>query len=356
VAGRVKSLALDMTRELGMNTRATGQAHRDPPADESQPTPVAFESAGEHICHRVPVATPAMSAGELREQLTAERYESVIDVAVCEGERLVGMVRIEDVLAAPPGARVDELMDRDPPVVGPHTDQELAAGRAVAHGERSLAVVDDARRFVGIVPPERILDVLLAEHHEDLARLGGFLEGTREARLGAEERVPRRVGHRLPWLLVGLAGAVLSAVIVGAFETKLREEVLLAFFLPGVVYLADAVGTQTETLIIRGFSVGVGIRRVLRLELLTGLIVGVILAAAFLPVGVLGWGRGDVAVAVALALLGACSTATVVAMTLPWLLQRLGRDPAFGSGPLATVVQDLLSVLIYFAIGSAIID
>jgi Divalent cation transporter len=85
-------------------------------------------------------------------------------------------------------------------------------------------------------------------------------------------------------------------------------------------------------------------------ELLTGLLVGTTLAAVFLPVGLSRWGEPDVAVAVALSLLAACSTATLVAMALPWLLHRLGRDPAYGSGPLATVIQDLLSVLIYLVI------
>jgi magnesium transporter len=67
------------------------------------------------------------------------------------------------------------------------------------------------------------------------------------------------------------------------------------------------------------------------------------------------WDDGDVILAAAIALFAACSTATVVAMALPWLLNRLGRDPAFGSGPLATVVQDLLSLVIYFAVASLIV-
>jgi magnesium transporter len=119
---------------------------------------------------------------------------------------------------------------------------------------------------------------------------------------------------------------------------------------PGVVYLADAVGTQTEALVIRGLSVGVPIGRVARRELLTGLLVGVALALAFFPAAWLLWGQSNVAFAVALSLMAACSIATMVAMALPWLFHRLGSDPAFGSGPLATVIQDLLSIVLYFVI------
>lgn len=149
-------------------------------------------------------------------------------------------------------------------------------------------------------------------------------------------------------------GALASAVIVRSFEDDLTATIALAFFLPGVVYMADAVGTQTEALIIRGLSVGVPIGRVVRRELVTGLVVGLAIAATFLPVGLAGW-ETDVALAVAVALFAACSTATVVAMLLPWVFSRLGADPAFGSGPLATVVQDVLSLLIYFVVASAIV-
>ena len=143
-----------------------------------------------------------------------------------------------------------------------------------------------------------------------------------------------------------------SAVIVGAFEEQLKQQVLLAIFVPGVVYMADAVGTQTEALIIRGLSVGVSVRRVVVRELVTGLVIGLVVSGAFLPVALALWGEPAVALAVALALLASCSIATVVAMALPWAFHRLGHDPAFGSGPLATVIQDLLSIVVYFAIAT----
>jgi magnesium transporter len=279
----------------------------------------------------------------------------VADVAVCRGDRLEGLVPLEVVLAAPDGHRVGTLMDPDPPVVAPGTDQEVAAWKAVEHGETSLAVVDGSGRFVGLVPPRRLLAVLLAEHEEDVVRLSGVLRSTRSARRASEEPVGRRIGHRLPWLVLGLLGALASAGIVSSFERDLESTITLAFFLPGVVYMADAVGTQTEALVIRGLSVGVPIGRVVRRELLTGLVVGVVIAAAFLPAGLAAWDDNDVAITVAVALFAACSTATLVAMTLPWLFSRLGADPAFGSGPLATVVQDLLSLLIYFGVAAALV-
>jgi magnesium transporter len=212
-----------------------------------------------------------------------------------------------------------------------------------------MAVVTDGR-FVGFIPPSAMLRVLLTQHDQDFARLGGYVAGTSRARLAAEEGVRQRILHRLPWLLLGLLGAMLSAVLVGSFEDELSKNVLLAFFVPGVVYMADAVGTQTEAVLIRGMSAGVPIRAVVRRELVAGLLMGTLLAGLFLPFALLLWGDAGVAAGVALALLASCSIATLVAMALPWLFQRLGYDPAFGSGPLATVIQDLLSITVYFAV------
>jgi magnesium transporter len=142
---------------------------------------------------------------------------------------------------------------------------------------------------------------------------------------------------------------------MGGYEEEMAADVRLAFFVPGVVYMADAIGTQTEALVIRGLSVGVSIRRVLSLEILTGLALGLLLGLATVPAVLAAFGSVGLATVVAISLFAACAVATLVAMALPWVLSRLGRDPAYGSGPLATVVQDLLSLLIYFVVATSLL-
>ena len=97
--------------------------------------------------------------------------------------------------------------------------------------------------------------------------------------------------HRLPWLGLGLLGAMASAVVVGAFEDEIRDEVLLAFFVPAVGYMADAVGTQTETVVIRGLALGIPIASVFARELLTGLVIGALLGSAFFAFVLAIWGE-----------------------------------------------------------------
>ncbi len=311
-----------------------------------------LEVAIDHASYRVPIAVPEQTVQSVLRSLVGGDFSSADDVAVLEGRELVGLVGIERLLAAPGETELRAIMDADPPVVDSGCDQRAVAWKMVDHHETSVAVVDNEGRFAGLVSPHRMLAVLLQAHDDDLARLGGYLRGTRGARRAAEERVGQRLVHRLPWLVIGLIGAMVSAVIVGSYEEQLTEVLLLTFFLPAVVYLADAVGTQTEAILIRGLSVGIEMRKVFRRELISGVIIGALVGLAFLPFALAGWGDADVAVAVALALFCACAIATLVAMVLPLAFQRLGIDPAFGSGPLATVIQDLLSIVVYLAIAA----
>jgi magnesium transporter len=312
------------------------------------------QKAAEFVTSNVPRTAPDDRVSEVWARLLGVRLDSVDDLVVLEGDRIVGMVRMEDLLAATGDTLMADIMDPDPPIVLPGTDREVAAVKAVDHGERSLAVVDESGRFTGLIPATKMLSVLLEEHTDDLARLGGFIRGSAAARAATEEQIHKRYVHRLPWLILGLIGSGFAALIVAGFEEQLRANVSLAFFLPGIVYLADAVGTQTETLIIRGLSVGVSMRATLVREIVTGVAIGATLALLFLPIGLLTLEPAVVAV-VGLSLFSACTVATSIATALPALLSRLGTDPAYGSGPLATVVQDLLSIVIYFAIASALI-
>lgn len=319
-------------------------------------THLTFETAAEHATARVPVAGPIQRAGDVRELLIGQHYENASHIVVCEADRFLGIVTIEELLSAPADVTIESLMDRGAPAVAPGVDQEVAAWRAVRHGKSALAVVDGLGRFVGMIPPHRLLGVLLSEHEEDLARFADFLRTTSVARTASEEPVQRRFRHRVPWLILGLGGALLAADLVGSFKTHLQLNVMLAFFIPGIVYLADAVGTQTETVVVRGLSLGVPMRRMVGRELLAGVLIGAVLAAIALPFVWWRWNDAGLALSVGMSVFAACSTATMAAMMLPWLFDAFALDPAFGSGPLATVVQDLLSIWIYLSITTFVVS
>lgn len=322
----------------------------DTGASDLAPAPKTLGSVIGHATVAVPIGSERDSAGPTLRALERHELEDVRKVVVLDHQRPVGLVSIERLLVAEPEATLGSLMTADFPQVTFDTDEEQAAHALVESSDGCLVVVGPGGGFAGLVFSDQMLPVLLSEHEEDMARLGGYLAGSREARTAADEPVLRRLWHRVPWLIVGLLGAMLSAVLMGAFEEDLEANVLLALFVPAIVYMAGAVGSQTQTVLIRAFAVGVRTREIFWREALTGVMVGILIGAVFFVFAALGWGDTGVALAVALALVVSGLASTIIAMALPSFFRGLGLDPAFGSGPLATLLQDLLSILVYFGV------
>ena len=267
-----------------------------------------------------------------------------------------GALRAPEGLALADAQPLGRAARKDHPTVLPGTHRERMASVALHHGVAALPVVDEAGRLVGVVGPTTLMDVLRREHVEDLHRLAGITRESEHALHALEEPPMRRLRHRLPWLVVGLGGSVVATYVVAQFETALAAQPALAFFVPGLVYLADAIGTQSEAVAVRGLSLShAPLGRLVGGELRTGLLIGLVLALLAFPMVWLAFGSVQLATTVALALGGASLVASVLGLMLPWLLARLGTDPAYGSGPLATIVQDVLSLLIYFACASVIL-
>jgi len=325
--------------------------HRLPPAHEVETLPAHPDTAGEHLVLRVLRASPSETAGAVRRRLAeGVEVDSAEAVYLLDGKRhLLGIVPMSRLLRAPAEQSMADIATAPVPAVRISADQEHVASIAIQHGLTSVPVVDRRGHFAGVVPPLSLIEVLRREHVEDLHRLAGIrLEDTR-AREAIEAPPIRRARDRLPWLLVGLVGSMLATFVVAGFETTLEARIAIAFFVPGIVYLADAVGTQSEAIAVRGLSLSrLPLARLLAGELRTGLLIGTTLA--LLVLGPIWWWFGDaeLALAVAVALLAASACATTIGFALPWLLARSGRDPAFGSGPIATIIQDVLSLLIYF--------
>jgi magnesium transporter len=313
------------------------------------------EPVSRHLVAAVARAGPQEPVEAVRARLAHEKPASLeLVLAVGADGRLAGVVPIARIFSAAAGARVSEVMERDFPRVSADTDQERAASLALHHGVDALPVVDASGRPLGVMPSQALLQVLRREHVEDLHRLAGIEREASQARHAIEDPPLRRARHRLPWLLAGLAGSALATAAMASMERTLQANIAIAFFVPALVYLADAIGTQTEAVAVRGLSLTrAGLAPLLAAELRTGLLLGAILGAiSFGPVW-LAFGSAALAAAVAIAILAAGTVANGIGMLFPWLLQRLGYDPAYGTGPGSTVVQDVSTILVYFAVVKA---
>ena len=315
------------------------------------------ETAARHLVEHVPTAARSDSVATLIERLRREPHPVVDFVYVLDGDRrLQGVIGVGSLLGAQPDATAADLMVSDPPSVGPDADQEQAALLALRHRMTAIPVVEPGGELRGVVPALALLEILHREHIEDLHRLAGILREGDLARDSIESPPTRRARDRLPWLLVGLAGSMLAAFVMSRYEHVLQAHLAISFFVPTIVYLADAIGTQTEAVAVRGLSISrMPLRKLLFAELRTGMLIGGTLGALSLPIIGLAFGDFRLAASVGIAVLAAGSAATTIGLLLPWLLLRLGKDPAFGSGPLATVIQDVISLLIYFAIATALV-
>lgn len=161
---------------------------------------------------------------------------------------------------------------------------------------------------------------------------------------------------RLPWLIAGLIGGFGASVLISRYEAVLQSDVRLAFFLPVIVYLSDAIGTQTETIYVRNMARQRGyFHTYLVKESLLGLTFGILFG--LLTFGFVYLWFGDVSLSglVALAMAGSVAVAPIVALLTARLFQAEHQDPAVSAGPFKTLFQDVISILIYFAVASAIL-
>jgi magnesium transporter len=273
-----------------------------------------------------------------------------------DDRKLLGAAPLTDLYAAARERRIEDLMEKHPASVRVDIDREDAASLAIREELAVVPVVDAGNRFLGVFPARAIMQVLRAEHLEDIHHLAGIWHHSDEARRALQAPPLKRARYRLPWLVIGLLGSMLATGLVAQFERVLQAQIAVAFFIPLIVYLADAVGTQSEAVAVRGLSLTeVGITRLLRGEIAAGILMGAFLAVLVGLFALAAFDSLDLALAVSIALLSACAIATSVGLFLPWVFAQASWDPALASGPVGTIIQDVLSLLIYFGAASALL-
>lgn len=172
----------------------------------------------------------------------------------------------------------------------------------------------------------------------------------------ATESIPFLLRLRLPALGLGLLLGVGLSFLTSRFEEVLATNTSVAFFIPFIVYLADAVGTQTQSIYIRALKTNhANLHQYLFKETAVGVLIGLLFGVLTAAVVQLWFGDADLTLAVSLATVGAISSAPPIALLVTRLSTLEHTDPAVGAGPIATVVQDMVSVLIYGLIASALL-
>ena len=277
---------------------------------------------------------------------------------------LIDDIRTRDFLVAPTTARVSDLMDRRY-VTLQATDTQSSAVEVFRREDRSaLPVTDTAGVLIGVVTIDDVLDVAEEEATRAIQQIGGS-EALGEPYLAISPF--RMVRKRAGWLVFLFLGEMLTATAMGFFEKEIAKAVVLALFVPLIISSGGNSGSQASTLVIRALGVGdltlSDLLRVVRRELFSGFALGAILGAiGFARIAI--WSAfshiyGEhwllVALTVAFALVGVVLWGSLVGSTLPFVLRRLGFDPATSSAPFVATLVDVTGLIIYFSVGLVIL-
>jgi magnesium transporter len=289
------------------------------------------------------------------------RNSETIDVVyvVDENGYLVDDLRIRDVILATPEKRVEEIIDGRVVSLNVNDDQENASQVFKMNNRVALPVVDENNLLLGIVTIDDMLWVANEEFSEDMQKMGGT-EALNEPYL--DMPLLKLFRKRISWLVVLFIGEMLTATAMGFFEDEIAKAVVLALFVPLIISSGGNSGSQASTLIIQAMAIGeitvADWWRVLRRELISGLLLGTVL-------GIIGFIRVAlwhsivpqmygphymmIGATVGFSLIGVVLWGTLSGSMLPMLLKRLGADPAVSSAPFVATLVDVTGLIIYFS-------
>jgi len=217
----------------------------------------------------------------------------------------------------------------------------------------SAPVVDGDDRLVGVITIDDAMIVLDEGHEEDILRLAGVGEGS------LSDRVIETTKNRFPWLAVNLVTAILASLVIGLFEDTIATVVALAILMPIVASMGGNAGTQSLTVAVRSIATKdlttANIWRVIRREVLVGLVNGLIFAAVMGGVGILWFGSPMIGAVLALAMVINLVVAGLAGTAIPVILERLGIDPALASGAFVTTVTDVVGFFAFLGLAAWIL-
>lgn len=218
----------------------------------------------------------------------------------------------------------------------------------------SAPVVDEDDRLVGVITIDDAMAVLDEEHEEDILRLAGVGEES-----SLSDRVMETTRQRLPWLAVNLVTAILASLVIAQFEATIAQFVALAVLMPIVASMGGNAGTQSLTVAVRAIATkdltSANVWRVIRREILVGLVNGVLFAVIMGIVGVIWFGTPMLGVVIGLAMVINLVVAGLAGTGIPVLLEKVGVDPALASGAFVTTVTDVVGFFAFLALAGAIL-
>ena len=310
-------------------------------------------SAGRLMQREVVMAPEHWTVGEAIDHLRETPEEDLPDqfyhiVIVDPRLHPVGNVTLSKLMRSKRATRLVDLQEETFHVIPAMQDESDVAYAFNQYHLISAPVVDDEGRLIGIITIDDAMAVLDEEHEEDIMRLAGVGEGS------LSDRVIETTKQRLPWLAVNLVTAILASLVIAQFEMALAQIVALAVLMPIVASMGGNAGTQSLTVAVRSIATkdltGANVWRVIRREVLVGLINGLIFAVVMGIVGLIWFGSPGLGYVIAAAMVINLVVAGLAGTVIPVLLDRVGIDPALASGAFVTTVTDVVGFFAFLGL------
>ena len=363
--------AADLLQDVPEDERAELLAQLDQNTQNDVRALLAYaeDDAGGLMNPRYARVRPEMSAEEaisyirrqIKEQPGSLNYAYVLDA----DQHLLGVVSFRQLFGMTPEQKIRDVMRTDLITVPEDMDQEEVSRLFAQHHLIAIPVLDERGRMKGVVTADDIVEVVREEATEDIQKIGGTaVLGAPYLQVGILGMIRRRAG----WLSALFLGEMLTATAMTYFQNEIAKAVVLALFVPLVISSGGNSGSQATTLVIRAMALGeLRLRdwwRVIRREFFSGLGLGVILGTLGV-LRILTWqsifhtygSHGFiVAFTVGLSLIGVVLWGTLSGSVLPFLLKRLGFDPASASAPFVATFVDVTGLIIYFNVARLIMS
>ena len=313
------------------------------------------ESAGGLMTLDLVAVEGSVSAATALEQVRFQgrEVEDFYTVFVVDGSRrLLGTLRLDDLVIAEPSSSIDSLVTEPIATVHPHDDQEEVSRLISRYNLAAIPVVSPDGHLLGRITFDDVIDVLEAEQTEDILRFAGIAD-EEELRHNWVESVRTR----LPWLVLNLVTASLAAVVILVYEDVIQQVITLAFLAPIIAALGGSSGTQSLAITIRRLTIEGpgGARGFVLKEILIGLVIGGVLGVGIAVLAVIVDGNPMLGLVVMLAMWGNQVVAGFAGAFVPATLDRIGVDPSVASSVFVHTLTDLCGFFLLLGLASKLL-
>lgn len=329
--------------------------------NENNQHKISSSSASRIMTEKVPIIPLSSTIKEAENMLEKEmeKFETINYIYVVDGRdrKLRGVLTIKDIFRQPKEKLVKDVMTTRLITVRPHTHQERVAYLALKNNIKAIPVVDKDDNLLGVISNDVISLIIHNEASDDFLRMAGIHKYKIVLDNIFDLSIFQSFKHRFPWLFIGLLGGIAMSKIINIFEGTIEKNLILAAYIPLVVYMASAVGEQMRIFIVRDFAVNnkFDFYKYFFRHFYVVFLIGAMSSITLYILNMFLYGNMEVGAVLSIALFMAIISSVFTGLLIPSLFEKIRIDPANASGPIATILQDATSVVIYFSIASILL-